>query len=323
MLLDYVKRWARRSWAYAKLAEIYAKRHDSSRWLEVIERYLEHGGGPALEQAQFRVALASYYMSQKQWEKARPYAEAAAATGALWAMTSAENCAVGRKDWKEAEKWARATSERYGSEAWDRWYTLCRKTGTGDIDAAFAFASEWATTSAREGAHDTLERVAGFYVSSSQLKKALPALRRLYDSSPSASRCMLPWLVADLLDDQAARDQLFELLETRHEPESPHTAAIWQLFHEAINRDGGRSLDLPAITEQRQRFQPSEVWLLDFIIGMFLQKHGRPLEAREFLQRAAEDPFISDSTAPVARDAIRKLDEDASKSKAGGKSKAS
>ena len=171
LLLDYVKRW-RDSWAYAKLAEIYAKKHDSSRWLEVLERYLEEGGGPALEQAQIRVVLATYYMSQKQWEKARPYAEAAAATGAAWAMICAENCAFGRKDWKVAEKWARTTSERYGSEAWDRWYTLCRKSGTGDIDAAFAFASEWATTSAHESAHDTLERVAGFYVSSSQLKKA-------------------------------------------------------------------------------------------------------------------------------------------------------
>ena len=148
-------------------------------------------------------------------------------------------------------------------------------------------------------------------------------LRRLYDSSPSASRCMLPWLAADLVDDQAARDQLFELLETRHEPESPHTAAIWRLFHEAINRDGGRSLDLPAIAEQRQHFHPSEVWLLDFIVGMFLQKHGRPLEAREFLQRAVEDQFISDSTAPVARDAIRKLDQDANKPKADAKAKAS
>ena len=234
-----------------------------------------------------------------------------------------EKCAVGRKDWKEAEKWARATSERYGSEAWDRWYTFCRKTGTGDIDAAFAFASEWATTSAPDAAPDSLERVAGFYLSSSQLKKALPVLRRLYDSSPSASRCMLPWLVADLLDDQAARDQLFELLETRHESESPQTAAIWGLIHEAINRDGGRSLDLPAIAEQRRNFDPSEVWLLDFIIGMFLQKHGRPLEAREFLQRAAEDPHISDSTAPVAHDAIHKLDESSNKPKADAKAKAS
>ncbi len=316
---EAIKVW-RDDWAYEKLAEIYAKKHDISRWLQVLERFLEEGEGPALNQAQVRVVIATYYMSQKQWEKARPYAEAAAATGAAWAMVCAQNCAEGRKDWKQAEKWARATSERYGSEAWDRWYTLCRKSGTGDIEAAFAFASEWASTSAREAAREPLERAAGFYLSSFQLKKALPILERVYGASPSASGCALPWLVADLLDDQAARDRYFERLETQHETESPQTVAIWRLLHKAIERDGGRSLDVPAIANERQRIHPGEVWLFDFIIGMFLQKHGRPLEAREFLQRAAENRSISESIAPVARDAIRKLDEDANRSKASARS---
>ena len=65
------------------------------------------------------------------------------------------------------------------------------------------------------------------------------------------------------------------------------------------------------------------MWLIDFIIGMFLQKHGKPVEAREFLQRAAENPSISDSIAPVARDTIRKLDRGRKEAKANDKPTAS
>ena len=128
LLLQYIKQWPD-YWAYEKLAEIYAQEHNSSRWLEVLERYLEEGSGTAFEQAQVRVVLATYYMRQKQWEKARPYADSAAATGAGWAMICAQNCAEGRKDWKEAEKWARELSERYRSEAWDRWYHAVPEDG--------------------------------------------------------------------------------------------------------------------------------------------------------------------------------------------------
>jgi hypothetical protein len=51
------------------------------------------------------------------------------------------------------------------------------------------------------------------------------------------------------------------------------------------------------------------LWLPHFIIGMFLEKHGKPIEAREFLQRAAENPSMSGWPVPVARNTIRKLDQ--------------
>jgi tetratricopeptide (TPR) repeat protein len=318
LLLEYIKQWPD-YWAYEKLAEIHAQRHNTSRWLEVLERFLAEGRDSGFEKATVRVAIANYYMTQKQWDMARPHADAAAATGAVWAMICAQNCALGRKDWKQAEKWARAMSERYPSEAWDRWFTLCRKTGTGDIEAAFAFTSKWVTENEKAAAPEEVARIAAFYLSSFQLKKALPALGRWYEGSPSAGVGAIAWLVADLLDDHAARDRYFELMENLQGTDSPQMAAIWRLFREAVDRDGGGSLDLPAIAKEQENSQSGNMWLIDFIIGMFLQKHGKPVEAREFLQKVVDNPAISEPFGPVARDTIRKLDENAKNAKANDK----
>ena len=103
--------------------------------------------------------------------------------------------------------------------------------------------------------------------------------------------------------------EYFQLMETRHEMESPQMAAIWRLLHEAVDRDGGGSLDLAAVAMEREKSQSGSMWVVDFVIGMFLQKHGKPLEAREFLQKAIDNPAIPESFAPIARDTIRKLDE--------------
>ena len=176
-------------------------------------------------------------------------------------------------------------ASRYPSVAWDRWFNLCRKSGTGDVDAAVALASQWVAENMQGAPSDPLERITSFYLSSFELKKALPILERLYRRSPSAEACALAWLVADLLDDHAARDRYFELMATRHKTESPRTAATWRRLHDAVKRDGGGSLDLRAIADERDSSHPNRAWLNDFIIGMFLEKRGRPVEAREFLQR--------------------------------------
>ena len=50
LLSEYIK-LSPDFWAYMKLAEIYAKKGDNARWLEVLKRFLEEGGDPGLDQA--------------------------------------------------------------------------------------------------------------------------------------------------------------------------------------------------------------------------------------------------------------------------------
>ena len=88
-------------------------------------------------------------MGLKQWDKARPYAEAAAATWARWAMSCAARCAEGEQDWERAEAWYSRETERYPDDSWAVWYFFCKRTGHGNLEAARAFVEQYVTRSRR------------------------------------------------------------------------------------------------------------------------------------------------------------------------------
>jgi tetratricopeptide (TPR) repeat protein len=314
LLAEYIK-LSPDYWASEMLAGIFKKKGNEARWLEVLEQFLEEGGDPGLDQAQVRVELANHYMSKKQWDKARPYADAAAATGAGWAMICAQTCAEGRKDWAQAEQWARATSERYPDISWDRWYTACIRTGVGDVEAARAFTNQWVSANAQGASPDVADRIASFYLASGQPAKALPIFHQSYASSPSMPTCAIAWLTADLADDGTARDEYFTAMENRHKTNFPRIAATWRVLHQAVDRDGGKSLDLEALANALAGAPPNNVWLPQFVIGMFLEKRGRPVEARQFLTKSADNPSNNGWALAIARNTIRKIDQSAKNAK--------
>ena len=87
------------AWAYQTLAATYKEQGNIDRWKETLDEFLKKVEDPGLDHAKVRVEIANYYMGLKQWDKARPYAEAAAATWAGWAMSCAARCAEGEQDW--------------------------------------------------------------------------------------------------------------------------------------------------------------------------------------------------------------------------------
>ena len=264
-------------------------------------------------------AIADYYMNQKQWDKAWPYAEAAGQTGAAFAMICAENAPKAAKNGPKPKSGpaqpASVIRTRPGIDG-----TPC----AGEPEPAMskprlAFTEEWINANAQTASPDMLVRISAFYLSSGQLQKALPILRQTYQASPSTAGCAAAWLVADLLDERATRDEFCRFMETRHKADNPRFAMVWRLLREAVDRDGGGSLDLKAVASVQEQIPRRNQWITDFIIGMFLEKRGKPAEAREFLQKALENPLASGWMVPVARDTIRKIDENAKKGKADAK----
>ena len=314
LLSEYTK-LAPDHWAYEMLAGIYKKKGDRARWLAALEQFLEEGGDPGLDQAKVRVELANHYMSKKQWDKASTYADAAAVTGAGWAMICAQNCAEGRKDWAQAEQWARATSERYPDTSWDRWYTVSSRTGVGDVEAARAFTDQWVSDNAQGASPDVADRIASFYLASGQPAKALPIFRQSYASSPSMPSCAITWLTADQADDGTARDEYFTAMENRHKTNFPRMAATWRVLHQALDRDGGKSLDLEAVAKALDGAPPNILWLPELVVGMFLEKRGRPVEARQFLTKSADNPSNNGWAVAIACNTIRKIDQNAKNTK--------
>ena len=131
-------------WAFQDLADLYRKRGDVARSKETLDRFLAQVEDHGLDHAKVRVAIANDLMQSGRHAEAWPYAEAAARTGAGWAMTCAQNCAEGLEKWETAERYARASSERYPGSMWAVWFLFCERTGHGDIAAARAWTKEFA-----------------------------------------------------------------------------------------------------------------------------------------------------------------------------------
>src|SRR5262249_19571906 len=96
----YLERYIRESpetWAFEMLANNYKDQGQTDRWLETLERYLAVGEDHGLDDARIRVAIANHFMDLQQWERARPYAEAAAQSWAEWAMRCAS---VATRGWR-------------------------------------------------------------------------------------------------------------------------------------------------------------------------------------------------------------------------------
>ena len=127
--------------AYFDLADAYLTRGDEAKWRKTLEAFLGQED-IGLDHARARVALAEWHMAKGEYEKAEPYASAAAETYAGWALLCAARCQEGLGKWDEAEKIYRATAERYESAALD-WYFASRLTGRLDPAAAEAAAREF------------------------------------------------------------------------------------------------------------------------------------------------------------------------------------
>src|SRR5713101_5027550 len=109
---------------YENLAKVYKAQGDTQRWKETLDEYLKQEDF-GLDHARVRVEIAKHLMSHKEWEKAQPYAEAAAHTWAHWAMLCASECYEGMEDWEKSEQWIRRAAERYSSASIS-WFLWCK-----------------------------------------------------------------------------------------------------------------------------------------------------------------------------------------------------
>jgi tetratricopeptide (TPR) repeat protein len=285
-------------WAFERLAANYKEQGDLEHWLATLDRYLKEGSDHGLDKAKVRVEIANYYMSNKDWKKAQPYAEAAAATWAAWAMQCAVRCYSGLKDWPRAELWARRVSERYPSSAVEEWLNFCKQTGHGNRAAAQALVDQYRAvagegqqpvTAGRSGVDPALE--AGF---SSWLKgetqEATVSLRRAYDGASPLVAALALVALADDRGDTNQRDAILDDALARHRDKAPRMFDVLQIFRDALARGGRGTLDVPAIDRGVANVKANARGNTEFIVGWLLKRHGKRQDGENYLRRCLETP---------------------------------
>ena len=222
LVLRYI-RFSPDQWAYELLAAGYKDAGDLERWQATLDEYLAKTKDNERSRAFVRVRIAESFMGQADWDKAWPYAQAAAGTGIYRALVCAAQCAEGRKDWVAAEDYTRQITESNPGGGWAGWYLFCKRTGHGNAEAAGAFADRVLATPGAGAGVAPPGAIGYFYWLRGDPKKAGTYFRKAYDASPSAMTCIPLILVADELGDAAARDEWIRTLTTRHRGQSPNT----------------------------------------------------------------------------------------------------
>jgi tetratricopeptide (TPR) repeat protein len=197
---------------YRQLAEVYKLQGQTGRWLRTLKEYLEQ---PDYTLAHFRVKsdIAYHFMQRKEWEKALPYAEGAAECYSSWGLCCAAECYEGLQRWAEAEKFYQAESERYRTSSLT-WYSFCRRTGEGDLEAARRLAREFVKNLAQMPGEPDLYDLTTFYLLEGQPKEAMRSLEQAIAKNPYPSDALWLALIADQCKDLAGRELAFQCVKS-------------------------------------------------------------------------------------------------------------
>ncbi len=312
-LLERYVRLSPDAWAFEALAKIYKDRGDRERWKAALDEFLEAPDETGLEHARIRVEIANDLMDRQQWKDAWPYAEAAAATWAAWAMRPAQRCAEGMGDLDTAELWYRREAERY-PHSWAVWFMFCKRTGHGDVEAARALAEQVLQMLGDRPDVSRPEIVQsdwlGFYYwLTDRPGKALDPLRRAYQSKPGPPECTYPLLVADQVGDRAARDECLQTFRDRHGTQSPKSRQVLDLLFSKDAAGGAPSPDLKAIDAILESIRPEIRGNTAFPVGVFLANHARPELARKYLRMGTEGARTGPWIRVVAANLLQRIDQ--------------
>jgi tetratricopeptide (TPR) repeat protein len=292
------------------LAEIYRKRGDLASAKGTLDEFLTKVEDHGLDHATVRVAIANDLMKDGRYAEAWPYAEAAAQTWAGWAMTCAQNCAEGLKNWEAAEGYARAVAERYPKSGWNQWLMFCERTGHGDLAAARAWTKEVSAQLLEnpQASTDSLFLITYVQLLCGDKAKAAAALRRMpKDDAKDESEQTTVIVVAALADFAGAdevRDAALERFCTSFQKSSPRAAKVLQMIRDAVAAKKPGVLDLKTVDEVVANIPGQFKARTAFAMAAHLMAHGHPAEAKRFWTIAA-NPNNNSWWSFLARSVLR------------------
>ncbi len=279
--------------AYTLLADAYRNAKKMDQWQAALDRYLALNP-PGLEPARVRVMIANELMRRKEWQKAKPYADAAAATGADWAMQCACACHEGLGEWEESEEWIRRSTERYET-SYIRWFMWCKRTAHGDLAAATKVVTDRFQDVSQIAAPIDLQQMGFFYTLTGKPEQAMWAFKAWHKAEPTGDVSSLMLLLAhDENEEWELRDKIL-----KNFPEGNGKSPLqWLpgLYRESLARGEKAKLDLVAADKQLaaspDKFQP----VCAYFVGRFLEQHNQKADAIRYYRRCVDAPEVANGT---------------------------
>jgi len=273
-------------WAYQMLANSYKEQKDLKRWRETLEEFLERGDNSGLDHANIQAEIARYYMNLYQWDKAQPYAELAAQTGAGWAFEIAGQCNEGMGEYERAEYWFRSEAERY-PRSFMQWFLFCQRTCRGDEAGAAQLAIGFVE---RAGVNLTdnekclaillcdlaNEPAKGVEITQRLLESTSPTIGNSGERFERWLELMFLARFADAVDNTQLRDECWEKVAKENNPAAAKAATV---FREALDPKQAKPFNRKRFDALREVPDPKTCSYLEYFTGRFLERHGKIQDA--------------------------------------------
>jgi len=287
---------------YKLLADAWLKQQNEKQWQATWDAFLQEEEF-GLEHARARVNVAEYFMLQRRWAEALPYAQEAAGVGADWTTECIADCLTGLKRYGEAEDYVRSMSQTY-LEIAPVWYFWCARTGRGDRAGARIFARE---TMANRAITLNMGYRLAFLVIDGDKAEALRQYRESLDRQPSPQFAWMAAILAEELKQPEVRDKALPLvIETGRRPEynRPYLVEAAQLAQPALT-DPAQLAALPKRADAllARIEDPRERAVVAYMLGKLLDLRGRP-EGIALLKQAARLPFTTPQSALAASELL-------------------
>jgi len=264
--------------SYQFLAEMFKAKGDDNQWLTVLESYLKETE-PDLTHGQVRVSIAEHFMAKQEFDKAKPYAESAGATGSEWGMRCAAQCAEGLGDWQSAEEYIKSVTERYEA-AYSAWYFWCIRTGRGDRAAAQKIVEEQLAKSANSlSRNDMISKAV--YLAATGTPKQVPQFLIAYQEKYRHDGILMMALAEfEANGNPEMRDRIFEIW-----PKKSDIQTVVELLRGMKGKD---AKDLPTQDSIDAVLKPlplNDQAYCSYGIGRFLQQRGQKNLAAHYFRK--------------------------------------
>lgn len=270
------------------MAEVFKRRGEIERWVSELETLAKDSTDE--EAANVKTALAGFFLQQRDLERARQYAEQAAAHHTRSGLLIASAVYEVLQDWQASELLIEAAAKQDPVRRYE-WYFWCKRTGWGNVNESSQLASAFMLDRQQGGDSEYFRwDIPGVYY---LLNKELDNARRMFEDE--FQRNHNPWsglhaaLIADMQSDSTRRKELLAEIRTkansadRQQRSQLITLAQWMA--DDLGRGGRAEFDWAAVDKLAATAASLEQMHFYYFVAAYVDHHGDKVKALEYWKR--------------------------------------
>jgi tetratricopeptide (TPR) repeat protein len=288
---------------YEQLADVFLSQNQEDLWLKTLQEYIDTAPDFDLNHAAVQVEIANHFMDKLDYYKAIPYADAAATTGAEWAINCSARAHDGIGDRDTARKLRGEANLAY-SRGPISLYEACIRDGQGDrAGTAAASRADFAARD-RTLVPEELLRWATLEMLEKNDALAIKLWQRRMDALPGPHSALHIAILADAAHDNVARDAALKQIPVLPNQTSPlfQFAAI---LRTTIAAGPDALPDAAAIDHVMMNADPQQQITVCYLTARFLETRGYKDQATPYLRRCCIGQTASHGDVLLAYDALR------------------